>query len=230
MAFDLKIKANSVSYRMLSSFQATTTRTTTIIVKHSNKLLLIFSSLYCLKQPQTSLLIFDFEFKKTTILSLYLRTSKLCMVALLPVAAAVPPYINFSISFSQLLIPYTLLFPIPVTYASLPSPTSQFTFFLHVLSFWGKGKRKGAGRRNWRLWLNTCKNSFARTCIESCWWRWWGRINSLSVAAGAFCSSCSREASWQDYKYKIKSRTLMNILFLVGGRQEGVRTSFLRES
>lgn len=63
MAFDLKIKANSVSYRMLSSFQATT-RTTTIIVKHSNKLLLIFSSLYCLKQPQTSLLIFDFELKK----------------------------------------------------------------------------------------------------------------------------------------------------------------------
>lgn len=49
---------------------------------------------------------------------------------------------------------------------------------------------------------------------------------AMSVAAGAFCSSCSREGSWQDYKYKIKSRTLMNILFLVGGRQGGGEGEF----
>lgn len=146
------------------------------------------------------------------------------MVALLAVAAAVPPYINFSISFSQLLISYTLVFPSLLWHMHpSPPPTSQFTFFLHVLSFWEKGKRKGGGGG---LWLNTCKNSFARTCSESCWWRWWGRINRLSVAAGAFCSSCSREGSWQDYKYKIKSRTLMNILFLVGGRQGGGEDEF----
>lgn len=129
----------------------------------------------------------------------------------------------FCISFWQLLFPSVL--PLPSLRHTRPSPTlppSCFTILLLLLlrasSVCVEGTRKGA----WPELEIVVK--YVQERLQ------WGRIDSLPDDAGAFAAVCSREGSWQDYKYKIKSRTLMNILFLVGGRREGAKTSFLTES
>lgn len=143
MAFDLKIKANSASYRMLSSFQATITTTTIIIVKHSNKLLLIFSCLYCLKTASNIFVDIWFWIKKQQYCSLQEDIKVVYGGA--PCSGSSCSTIH---QFSQLLIPYTLLFPsLSHMHPSPPPPLNSPFFSIFSMSCLseGKGRERGGG-------------------------------------------------------------------------------------